>query len=172
MTLKTPVAPKEEFLKAAAESENMELPSLFKSLLPILFPLFLILLNTVASILVPETPIANFLAFIGSPLAALFTGCILSLPLTGKKWRSKEVLNDWVNEGIVASAVPIVVTGMGGALATFVKNAGVAEKIADIIVQSPFPAILIPIIIAAIIHVVTGAMNTGLTLDPLVNFAW
>ena len=74
MTLKTPVAPKEEFLKSAAESENMELPSLFKSLLPILFPLFLILLNTVASILVPETPIANFLAFIGSPLAALFTG--------------------------------------------------------------------------------------------------
>lgn len=23
-----------------------------------------------------------------------------------------------------------------------------------------------------IIHVMTGAMNTGLTLDPLVNFAW
>ena len=161
MTLKTPVAPKEEFLKSAAESENMELPSLFKSLLPILFPLFLILLNTVASILVPETPIANFLAFIGSPLAALFTGCILSLPLTGKKWRSKEVLHDWVNEGIVASAIPIVVTGMGGALATFVKNAGVAEKIADIIVQSPFPAILIPIIIAAIIHVVTGSNALG-----------
>ena len=39
----------------------------------------------------------------------------------------------------------------GRRLATFVKNAGVAEKIADIIVQSSFPAILIPIIIAAII---------------------
>lgn len=50
----------------------------------------------------------------------------------------QKVLNDWVNEGIVAAAMPIVVTGMGGALATFVKNAGVAEKIADIIVQSSF----------------------------------
>ncbi|MEY8336514.1 SLC13 family permease [Lachnospiraceae bacterium 62-35] len=161
MTLKTPVEPKEEFLAAARESENMELPSLSKSLLPILFPLFLILLNTVVSVVMPETPVANFFAFIGSPLAALFTGCILSLLLTGKEWKSKKVLNDWVNEGTLAAAMPIVVTGMGGALATFVKNAGVAEKIADIIVQSPFPAILIPILIAAIIHVVTGSNALG-----------
>ena len=46
-------------------------------------------------------------------------------------------------------------------IADIVKNAGVAEKIADIIVQSPFPAILIPIIIAAIIHVVTGSNALG-----------
>ena len=45
------------------------------------------------------------------------------------------MLNDWVNDGINAAAMPIVVTGMGGALATFVKNAGVAEKIAEVIAQ-------------------------------------
>ena len=75
-TLKTPVAPKEEFLKAAEESQNAELPSLGRSLLPILLPLVLILLNTVTSVMIPETPVANFMAFIGSPLAALFSGCI------------------------------------------------------------------------------------------------
>lgn len=174
MTLKTPVAPKEEFLAAAKESENMELPSLFRSLLPILFPLFLILLNTVVSVIAPGTLLANFCAFIGSPLAALFTGCILSLLLTGKEWKSKKVLNDWVDEGIAAAAMPIVVTGMGGALATFVKSSGVAEKIADIIVQSPFPAILIPIIIAAIIHVVTGSnslavMTSAALVEPMLS---
>lgn len=161
ITLKTPVAPKEEFLKAAAETENMQLPSLSKSLLPIMFPLFLILVNTVVSVIMPDTTIASFCAFIGSPLAALFTGCILSLLLTGKEWKSKKVLNDWVNDGITAAAMPIIVTGMGGALATFVKNAGVAEKIAEVIVQSSFPAILIPIIIAAIIHIVTGSNSLG-----------
>lgn len=161
ITLKTPVAPKEEFLRAAAEAEHQKLPTLSKSLLPIMFPLVLILLNTVASVVVPDTPVANFCAFIGSPMAALFAGCILSLLLTGKEWKSKKVLNDWVNEGITAAAIPIVVTGMGGALATFVKNAGVAEKVADIIVQSSFPAILIPIIIGAIIHMVTGSNALG-----------
>ena len=40
-----------------------------------------IFVNTAASVLVPDTQIANFCAFIGSPLAALFTGCILSLLL-------------------------------------------------------------------------------------------
>lgn len=89
----------------------MELPSLSRSLLPILFPLALIFVNTAASVLVPDTQIANFCAFIGSPLAALFTGCILSLLLTGKDWKSKKVLNDWVNDGIKAAACPEV-TGM------------------------------------------------------------
>ena len=90
MTLKTPVLPKEEFLKAAEETEHMELPSLSKSLLPILFPLFLILANTVASVMVPETPVANFFAFIGSPLAALFTGCILSCFSQARNGRAKK----------------------------------------------------------------------------------
>lgn len=161
MTLKTPVAPKEEILAAAKQADMSNLPSLTKSLLPILFPLVLILINTACSVMAPGTGIANFMAFIGSPLAALFSGCLLSLLLTGDRWKTKTVLNDWVDEGIVAAAMPIVVTGMGGALATFVKNAGVADKIAAIIADSGFPAILIPIIIAALIHVITGSNSLG-----------
>lgn len=161
MTLKTPVLPKEEYLLAAAESEKIELPTLLNSLLPILFPLFLIVTNTAVASIAPETPIANVFSFIGSPLAALLTGCILSLVLTGKEWKSKRVLNDWVESGLRSAAMPIVVTGLGGALATFVKSAGVAEKIAEIVAQSSFPGIIIPIIIAAIIHVVTGSNALG-----------
>ena len=161
MTLKIPVSPKEEYLNSAAEHEQMELPSLSKSMLPIIFPLFLILLNTVASVTIPGTTAAAFLSFIGSPLAALFTGCILSLLLTGKEWKTKKVLNKWVDEGMTAAAMPIIVTGMGGALATFVKNAGVAEKVAELVSQSSFPPILIPIIMAAIIHMVTGSNALG-----------
>lgn len=161
MTLKEDVQPKEEYLKAAQDAEGKKLPSLGLSMLPILFPLFLILCNTAISVALPETPVANFFAFIGSPLAALLTGCILSLLLTGEKWKTPEVLDKWVNEGILSAAMPIIVTGMGGALATFVKNAGVADRIAEMIMQSNFPPILIPIIMACIIHVVTGSNALG-----------
>lgn len=161
ITLKTPVAPKEEFLKAAEESEDVELPSLTKSMLPIVLPLILILMNTVASVVVPDTEIANFMAFIGSPLAALFAGCLCSLLLCGSEWKTKKVLSGWVDEGITAAAMPIIVTGMGGALAVFVKNAGVADKIGEIVMASSFPPILVPIIIAALIHVVTGSNSLG-----------
>lgn len=166
MTLKTPVLPKEEFIKAAKEAvDGREMPGLTKALAPIIVPLALIVCNTGASILVPDTAIANFLAFIGSPLAALFTGCLVSLTLTGKEWKTKKVLDGWVGEGVTAAAMPIIVTGMGGALATFVKNAGVADRIAEVVVQSSFPAILIPIIIAAIIHVVTGSNALGVMTE-------
>lgn len=161
MTLKTPVLPKEEYLKAAQRSDDMELPSLSKSMAPILFPLVLILCNTAASVLVPETAIANFLAFIGSPLAALLSGCLLSLILTGKDWKTKKVLDSWVGEGVTSAAMPIIVTGMGGALATFVKSSGVADQIAGLVANSAFPALLIPVLIAAIIHVVTGSNALG-----------
>ena len=161
MTLKDPVSPKEEFLQAARSNQNQTLPSLSKSMLPIILPLVLILMNTLISVVLPDTGIAHFFAFIGSPLAALLAGCLASLWLTGPKWKTKEVLNNWVDEGIVAAAMPIVVTGMGGALATFVKEAGIAEKIAEIIAGTSFPAILIPILIAAIIHIVTGSNSLG-----------
>ena len=89
MTLKTPVLPKEEYVKAAQDSDDIKLPSLSKSLTPIILPLILIFCNTLASVIVPETLIANFLSFFGSPLAALLSGCIASLILTGKQQQGK-----------------------------------------------------------------------------------
>ncbi|MGN8818397.1 GntP family permease [Oribacterium sp. HCP28S3_H8] len=161
MTLKEPVAPLKEHLVAAQEAEGKSLPGLGISLLPILLPLVLILCNTATAVVLPDTGIAHFMAFIGSPLAALLAGCFASLFLTGDKWKTPEVLDKWVDDGMKAAAMPIIVTGMGGALATFVKNAGVADKIAELILQSGFPPILIPIIMAAIIHVVTGSNALG-----------
>ncbi len=174
ITLKTPVAPKEEFIKTARDAEHQALPSLGTSLMPIIFPLFLIICNTVTSVIAPKTPVANFMSFIGSPLAALLTGCILSLVLTGKEWKSKKVLSNWVDEGINAAAMPIIVTGMGGALAIFVKNSGVADQIGQLIAASPFPPIIVPIIIAAIIHVVTGSnalgvMTAAALIEPMLG---
>ena len=67
MTLKTPVAPKEEFIRSAKEMENQPLPSLTKSLLPILFPLFLILLNTITSKTTSWASVARIKASTGAP---------------------------------------------------------------------------------------------------------
>ncbi len=60
------------------------------------------------------------------------------------------------------SAMPIMVMGLGGALAIFVKNAEVAEKLAKSIIDLGVPGILIPISMAAIIHVITWSNTLGL----------
>ena len=162
-TLKEPLLPKEEFVKAAmdAASKRENLPSLFNSLAPLSLAIILIMINTVLNLVIPGTGIANFFAFLGSPLAALLAACIYSLTLTGKNWKSKTVLNGWADSAMESAAMPIIVTGMGGVLAIFIKNAGVADQVAEVIVNAGIPGIIIPIVIAAIIHVVTGSNSLG-----------
>lgn len=94
---------------------------------------------------------------VGTSLAPI----ILPLVLTGAEWRSKKVMNDWVESALRSSAMPIMVTAMGGALAAFIKNAGVANAVAETVVQFSIPGIIIPILIAALIHVITGSNALG-----------
>ncbi|MFU0832608.1 MAG: Gluconate transporter [Oscillospiraceae bacterium] len=160
-TLKTPVLPKEEYLNAAKVAKEKDLPSVIKSFLPIILPLVLIVGNTVIGTMFPETIVANVFKFIGDPIAALFAGDLLSLTLIPKRWKTKTVLNDWVENALCSAAMPIIVTGLGGAFALFIKNAGIAEKIAQGIIDVHIPGILVPIIIAALIHVITGSNTLG-----------
>lgn len=159
--IKEYVAPKDEYVQAGQQFDQTSLPSIQRSLMPIGLPLLLIMMNTAINLVAPETAVANLFGFIGSPMAALLTGCIFSLTLTREKWKTKTVLNDWVEEGIGAAAMPIIVTGMGGALAAFIKSSGVANSIAEIVAGSPMPGILVPIAIAALIHIVTGSNSLG-----------
>lgn len=161
LTLKEHVEPLPEYIDEAEAAEGKELPSLVASLAPILLPLILIVGNTAISAFAPDTYLAEVFSFIGSPLAALLSGCILSLTLTGNKWNTKEVLDGYVDKGINAAAMPIIVTGLGGVLAVFVREAGVADAIAEGVVNFGFPAILIPIILGAVIHIVTGSNALG-----------
>jgi gluconate:H+ symporter, GntP family len=160
-TIKIQVPPKEEYLKAAEESKLKVLPSTFISLIPIIVPLVLIMLNTYIATQFPKTDIANVFAFVGDPLPALLIGCFTSMFLVGPTWKTKKVLNDWVEDSLKMSAMPIIVTGLGGALAIFIKNAKVAEQIANGVMNIGIPGILIPIVIAAIIHVITGSNALG-----------
>ena len=81
--------------------------------------------------------------------------------LTGADGRTKKVMHAWVESALRSSAMPIMVTAMGGALAAFIKNAGVANAVAETVVQFSIPGIIIPILIAALIHVITGSNALG-----------
>lgn len=173
-TLTTPLLPKEEYVEAARKNEGQKLPTISASLMPIILPLALIFINTAINAIMPKTPVANFFAFIGSPMAALLSGCLCSLALTGKEWKSRKVVDHWVESALRSAAMPIMVTGMGGALAAFIKDAGVATAIAEAVVTIHFPGIFIPIIIAALIHIITGSnalavMTAAALVQPMLE---
>ena len=172
LTLKEPVAPQDEYIKSAEASKDKPLPSVGTSLAPIILPLVLIFLNTGINAMFPDTAVAKVFKFVGSPLAALLAGCLFSLVLTGAEWRSKKVMNDWVESALRSSAMPIMVTAMGGALAAFIKNAGVANAVAETVVQFSIPGIIIGsnalgvMTAAALVEPMLGALG----ISPLAAF--
>jgi len=172
--LKIPVQPKEEYLIAAKNADDAVLPSTTKSLIPIIVPIILIMLNTFFNTYFKKSIAANVFSFLGDPLTALLIGCFTSTILIGPEWKTKKVLNDWVEESIRTAAMPIIVTGLGGSLAIFIKNAKVAEHIAEAVANTAIPGILIPILMAAIIHVITGSntlgvMTTAALVEPMLE---
>ena len=112
----------------------------------------------------PDTMFSMLMGFIGQPLSALFIGCFTAVFLQVKEWwKRQEIRNDWINQAVVDCAGPVFITALGGSLAAFIKNAGVAEILADMIVSASIPGIFIPMLIGILIRIATGSNTLAVT---------
>lgn len=153
-----PIAPKEEFLSKGNENTKI---SLFQSLAPIILPILLIMMSSILANVDMHDGLKEFILILGNPIVAMLIAIAYSLSLTGERWKSKEVLNDWFETGLRLAAMPIIVTGLGGSLALIIKDTKVAESIANSIANVNIPAVLIPFIIAALVNTITGSNTLG-----------
>jgi GntP family gluconate:H+ symporter len=151
------VLPKQEYVDAYNNTQAEKLPNTLMSFMPIILPLVLIVINNVVGLVAKGTIAAQIFGFFGSPTAALLSGCIFAMILTGPRWKSKEVLNDWIELSLHSAAMPLFVTGLGGALALFIQNANIANMLANAIASAGIPGIITPIILSVLIHVITGS---------------
>ncbi|WP_439259013.1 GntP family permease [Lonepinella sp. BR2930] len=157
--LNIPISPKEEFLSKNTQTSKI---SLFQSLAPIILPILLIMLSSLFSNMETINPnVKEFFKILGNPIVAMLIAITYSLSLTGTRWKTKEVLNDWVETGLRLAAMPIIVTGLGGSLALIIKDTKVAESIANSIAGLNIPAVLIPFTIAALVNTITGSNTLG-----------
>ena len=173
-TIRTHVDPKPEFVSTAEggtaevdgqpEQEARQLPGPLTSLVPILLPITLIML---ASYLTDpddkhmSTP-EEALSFVGQPTVALFLGCVAALPLFGSRWRHKDTVNGLFESGLKLAALPLALTGTGGALAMIVKKAEIADGVADAIEGWGLSPIVVPFLVAAAICTITGSNILGM----------
>lgn len=150
-----------------------KLPGLLPSLIPIFCPIVLIMLDSYAVDVVGEDSAAGgIMSFLGEPLIALFIGCVFALPLFGRAWHSKETLNDLFEAGLKLAALPLALTGVGGALAQIIQDTEVAESVADIIRDVGLAPIVLPFLVAAAICTITGSnilgvMTAAAIMEPL-----
>ena len=165
----------EDCVDDSEELKQVKLPSALKSLMPILVPVILIALRSVA--IYPTFPLGegflyHFFDFSGHPVNALLIGLLLSMLLLPEF--NKNTLTGWIGEGIVAAAPILLITGAGGAFGTVLKETGIGETLGNALAGYHL-GIFLPFIIAAAFKTAQGSSTVSLVatsalIAPLLSF--
>jgi GntP family gluconate:H+ symporter len=152
----------DEIAETAEVAIEIKLPSAVKSLMPILVPIFLIALRSVATY--PTEPFGNgftflFFSFCGQPVNALLIGFLLSMLLFPKF--NKETLTGWIGDGISAAAPILLITGAGGAFGTILKEVQIGDTLGNLLAGYQL-GIFLPFIIAAAFKTAQGSTTVAL----------
>jgi gluconate:H+ symporter, GntP family len=109
-------------------------PSASKAFLPILIPILLIIIKSIASL--PARPLGEggifqAITFVGEPSIALLLGVFLAFTLP--RTLTKNMLSDagWVGKALLNSAMIILVTGAGGAFGKVLQNSNLSDIISS-----------------------------------------
>jgi GntP family gluconate:H+ symporter len=131
------------------------------SFLPIVLPLILIALNSIASF--PSNPFGTgfwkqLFVFLGNPNIALLIGVFIASTLT--KWE-KQVFDGWIGEAIKTSAIILVITAAGGSLGSVLRASGVGNFLGTELAKFRM-GLFLPFVIAAAIKTAQGSSTVSL----------
>ena len=152
-----------------AKIDDNDLPESLVALIPLLIPILLIVLKTTCDMLLPEeSPLLPILGFVGNANVALAIGALLAMAMLGKKI-GKKVLSK-ITDMALREAGPIVfITAAGGALGEILKSSGSGDSLAQLVINTGMPFILIPFAISALLVIAQGsgtvAVVTAATLS-------
>lgn len=152
--------PIEETSDEISVDDITEAPSLVRSVVPILLPIFLIILRSISEL--PSNPLGQggffvFISFIGQPVAALMIGVLVSFLLPRKLTNEMLSTSGWLGEGVMAAASIIIITGCGGAFGRVLQDSGISVIIEENIADVKGLSILLPVIIAAALKSAQGS---------------
>ncbi len=140
-----------------------KLPSTALSFLPIVVPLLLIFMKTVAEY--PTKPFGKegfqkLLSFLGDPVVALIIGMCFALLLV-RKGEFKTAISDWMSKGIKDSAIILVITAAGGSFGAILAKSPIADFIKTNMTALPL-GVLLPFIISAALKTAQGSSTVAI----------
>ena len=158
-------------MKTGKELENSDfeellgkekLPGAFISFTILLLPVVLILANTlVGQTPLGPTPVGSVIKFLGNPVIALFISLCLGAFVLAKDSDNKTVIA-MMNDACKDAGPISLITAAGGALGAVIKAIGAAEIMADAIVATGIPGIVVPLIIGVIMRFPQGSGTTAM----------
>jgi GntP family gluconate:H+ symporter len=170
------IDPNPELTEEEFKSRLQAAPKAFHAFLPILIPIILIVLRSVANYPVlsaPEEarPIAwelsglyHLIMFIGNPIVALLIGIGIAITLPKKFDKQMLSATGWVGQGMMASAMIIMITGAGGAFGEVLRNSEIKNVIGSAMGSESLRSfgLWLPFIAAAILRASQGSSTVAL----------
>lgn len=160
---KTYIDPNPETDESEINNRIKEAPNTFKSSLPIVIPILLIILRSAVKTFDDHlnSNIVNAILFIGEPMIALLIGMFLSLLLPKKLDRSMLSTKGWVGKALHDAATIILITGAGGIFGKVLQNSGIADLLGNLLADIHL-SIWLPFLLSAAIKTAQGSSTVAL----------
>jgi GntP family gluconate:H+ symporter len=143
------------------QGRESELPSTWRAYAPIVIPLALIAGQSVTAVALPAEHVVNTaMLYLGWPVVALGIGILLAFRNT-RNDQAEERTGQWIEDALRASAMIIMVTGLGGALSQILRETPVVDAIAKGVIATGVPAIFLPFVLGVAGNMVTGSTTVG-----------
>ena len=148
----------EEELKTRAENA----PGAFKSSLPVLVPILLIVLKSLVKAFEGlNGSLVDIILFIGEPFIALLIGVFLALLLPKKLKKEMLSTSGWIGKSLTGAASIILITGAGGIFGKVLQNSGIADVLGETLADLHL-SIWLPFLLAAAIKTAQGSSTVAL----------
>ncbi len=139
-------------------------PSATRALLPILLPMLLIALGSVASL--PAAPFGEGWAveainFMGDPNTALIIGVFLAFGTIAPSVRGPKVYGEWVGKGLRSAGTIILITGAGGAFGSVLRATEIGSFLGQMLAEWNI-GIFLPFLIAAALKTAQGSSTVAI----------
>lgn len=160
--LRIPTTVEQEDIEVAGSSD---LPALWKAVLPIIVPLFLIATGSLTDLMSLPQQVKNFLHFLGSPVIALLAGLTLSILLVPNQDRAN--FKGWMTEAISHAGPILILVGAGGVFGAILKSTPLAAMVGDWVKSGSFPPLvflLIAYAIASLLKTAQGSTTSAIII--------
>ena len=143
--------------------DDKESPGAFKSSIPIVIPIILIVMK---SVLNPErlewdNAFIRLVQFLGEPVIALLIGVFLCLLLPPKLEKDMLSGTGWVGKAVKDAASIVLITGAGGIFGSILQNSGIAEVLGTTLTEYNL-GIFLPFLLAAALKTAQGSSTVAL----------
>lgn len=139
-------------------------PKAINSFLPVIVPLVLIILASIAkypTLPFGENMFTTVILFVGSPVIALLIGAFLSFTLPSKFDRKFLSSSGWIGEAMLVAAPVILITGAGGVFGKMLQNSGIGDMVSANMSSANW-GIFLPFLIAFALKTAQGSSTVAM----------